>query len=568
MKIRNPTVSIVLPTYNGSKYIEWSIKSCLMQTFEDFELIIVNDGSTDNTLKIIEEYAGQDARIQIIHNPENKNLPVSLNIGFSRARGKYHTWTSDDNFYLPGALEEMVKYLEGHKPIDIVYCDFLMRDLKTGRDSLRTVEDIEAITKGNYIGACFLYKSEVTRKLNGYKEDLFCVEDYDFWLRACRGGFRFAPLHKLLYVYRYNHDSSLTVQKRQRVLDMTDRLIQEHLRFLQSQNHFKSVQNSGSGENSLLGNPFVQKKLAIWGWWQGKNLGDNWIRNILSGFFPQADFIDTCVHDLGKYDFVICGGGGLFIRNVIPPWDGEVKVPFGVLGLGAEFSHVDKSKAMKLAQKADFFYVRDQYSVTCMGVPQSTRSYDITFARPLSEDPNPDLNTVFFVWRDPVELLRYPDFQRYIGMVESYAVWKENLSSVFRIIREDNFYTPECRIEEMMRHCGFVVSGRYHGIVAAMQKRVPCIGIDLCPKIRSLMREAGMEKYCLKIGEIGAIHALVREARADCRNIRQKQDAYCKTAYQNVVSHIRNAMDVIQKRLLYVKKTGDFSREEKILTAT
>ncbi|HXL56803.1 MAG TPA: glycosyltransferase family 2 protein, partial [Chitinophagaceae bacterium] len=100
-----PAISIVLPTYNGSKYIRTSIESCLNQTFTDFELIIVNDCSTDNTASIIEEYAAKDSRIIIIHNAFNKKLPLSLNTGFDIAKGKYHTWTSDDNYFAPNALE-------------------------------------------------------------------------------------------------------------------------------------------------------------------------------------------------------------------------------------------------------------------------------------------------------------------------------------------------------------------------------------------------------------------------------------------------------------------------------
>src|SRR6266581_3781895 len=81
-----PAISIVLPTYNGSKYIRTSIESCLNQTFTDFELIIVNDCSIDNTASIIEEYAAKDGRIIIIHNAFNKKLPLSLNTVYDIAK--------------------------------------------------------------------------------------------------------------------------------------------------------------------------------------------------------------------------------------------------------------------------------------------------------------------------------------------------------------------------------------------------------------------------------------------------------------------------------------------------
>lgn len=94
-----PKVSIVLPTFNGSKYIKQSVESVLSQTFTDFELIIVNDCSTDDTLSICNELKELDSRITIISNETNKKLPASLNIGFRRAVGEYFTWTSDDNLF-------------------------------------------------------------------------------------------------------------------------------------------------------------------------------------------------------------------------------------------------------------------------------------------------------------------------------------------------------------------------------------------------------------------------------------------------------------------------------------
>ncbi len=120
-----PVISIVLPVYNGRKYVKESIASCLNQTFSDFELIIVDDCSQDQTPAIIDELARTDSRIKVIRNERNQKLPASLNIGFKQARGIYHTWTSHDNAYLPAALEEMLEFLQKHSHIDIVYCDYM-----------------------------------------------------------------------------------------------------------------------------------------------------------------------------------------------------------------------------------------------------------------------------------------------------------------------------------------------------------------------------------------------------------------------------------------------------------
>src|SRR4051794_26646558 len=104
-----PKVSIILPTYNGARHLREALDACLKQSFADFELIVVIDGSTDETKEIMGTYA--DPRLKIVFQ-ENQGLPRALNSGFAHARGKYWSWTSDDNAFLPTALQVMVDYLD------------------------------------------------------------------------------------------------------------------------------------------------------------------------------------------------------------------------------------------------------------------------------------------------------------------------------------------------------------------------------------------------------------------------------------------------------------------------
>src|SRR5262245_61923913 len=94
-----PSVSIVLPTYNGSRFLAESIQSCLDQTYPDFELIIVDDCSTDVTPAIIAEFSARDSRVHTVRHEKNKKLPGALNTGMALSRGRFLTWTSDDNLY-------------------------------------------------------------------------------------------------------------------------------------------------------------------------------------------------------------------------------------------------------------------------------------------------------------------------------------------------------------------------------------------------------------------------------------------------------------------------------------
>ena len=105
-------VSIILPVYDGQKHITNAINSILNQTYSNWELIIVNDCSTDNTLQIAEKFAQTDSRIKVYSNERNLKLPMTLNAGFRHATGDYFTWTSDDNMFKPEAIEVLVDYLE------------------------------------------------------------------------------------------------------------------------------------------------------------------------------------------------------------------------------------------------------------------------------------------------------------------------------------------------------------------------------------------------------------------------------------------------------------------------
>ena len=110
-------VSIILPVYNGEQYLKQAIESVLNQTYTNFELIIVNDCSTDNTAVIIESFVRIDTRIKVINNKENKKLPASLNIGHNIATGDYMTWTSHDNILKPNFIEILLKYIQQKQEI-------------------------------------------------------------------------------------------------------------------------------------------------------------------------------------------------------------------------------------------------------------------------------------------------------------------------------------------------------------------------------------------------------------------------------------------------------------------
>lgn len=226
-----PKISVVLPTYNGSKYLAESIKSIINQTFTDWELIIINDCSTDNTLEIANSFAEKDSRIKVFTNPENLKLPNSLNEGFKRATGEYFTWTSDDNLYFPTALETMINELSDD--IVLVYADCNEINENGECIGLGLLPPPYRIVLGNNIGACFLYTRNVYEKIGNYDADLFLAEDYDYWVRIYNEG-NFKHIEKVLYSCR-RHSKSLTATKSELIQKQTVKLFEKHFYFLYSE---------------------------------------------------------------------------------------------------------------------------------------------------------------------------------------------------------------------------------------------------------------------------------------------------------------------------------------------
>lgn len=204
----SPLVSIVLPTYKRARLLPLAINSVIAQTYPNWELIVVDDNSPDNTSDVVASFT--DARIRYVKNNPNLKLPRALNRGFSLAKGEYLTWTSDDNLYSNTAIEKMVSRLETGN-CDIVYTDYY---LFSEEDSNGQPLDIQheklpsklQLEKGNHIGACFLYTRKVYETVGEYDPELFLVEDYDYFIRIAKK-FTFCHIAEPLYYFRRDDDT-------------------------------------------------------------------------------------------------------------------------------------------------------------------------------------------------------------------------------------------------------------------------------------------------------------------------------------------------------------------------
>lgn len=226
----SPTISVVLPVYNGERYLAEALDSIFAQTISDFELIAVDDCSTDASGAILADYAARHSNMRVHTNVQNSKLPASLNNGFRLAQGQWFSWTSDDNILDPNMLERLLAATEDGAG-DIYYADFRMIDEDGTVGRSIAVGEPEDMVLGNVVGCCFLYRREVDATLGGYDEGLFGVEDYDFWIRAADHGFRLRPVREELYSYR-RHDQSLTGTRARDINRMTSAIMEEAINAL------------------------------------------------------------------------------------------------------------------------------------------------------------------------------------------------------------------------------------------------------------------------------------------------------------------------------------------------
>jgi glycosyltransferase involved in cell wall biosynthesis len=219
----DPTISVVMSVYNGEKHVRDAIDSILKQVFEDFEFIIVNDGSTDRTKEILESF--KDQRIVLIHQ-ENMGLSKSLNKGISLAKGKYIARQDADDISIVNRLEKQFKYLEKHQNVALLGTWAYITD-QSGKllQKITYPCDYPAIKKGlkrhNYFcHGSVVFKRNAFLELGGYREFFSSSQDYDLWLRFAEN-FEVANLSNLLYKRRIDQNAftikNIALQTRMRM---------------------------------------------------------------------------------------------------------------------------------------------------------------------------------------------------------------------------------------------------------------------------------------------------------------------------------------------------------------
>ncbi len=224
--VLRPLTSIVLPVYNHADFLAESIESVFSAVSHPFELIIIDDGSTDKTPAVLSSYESHKNVISI--RQENQGIAAALNKGFSIANGSFWGWTSADNRYLPQALDHLIDYLvlnpslafaygnvqlidesgaafqdSGYRPQDQWGKDRSILQLPLQAESLLSIND-------NFVNACVLYRADLALHAGDYSTEYLGFEDYDFWMRlSVLASGAHIDLEDPLYQYRL-HRNTLT----------------------------------------------------------------------------------------------------------------------------------------------------------------------------------------------------------------------------------------------------------------------------------------------------------------------------------------------------------------------
>lgn len=210
--MKSDLVSVVIPAYNAAQYIRQAIESVLAQTYRDFEIIVVDDGSSDDTPSIARQFG---AAIRYIRQP-NRGLSAARNTAIKHACGAVIALLDSDDLWDPEFLEKMMRLLNNHPEVAGVYCGFQYINSQgeiVGRPSLKTVSPelfyATMIDEGNWLAPCgVIFRKRLTESAGLFDESLQAVEDWDMWIRLSEHQ-PFIGLPEALVKYR-RHETNMS----------------------------------------------------------------------------------------------------------------------------------------------------------------------------------------------------------------------------------------------------------------------------------------------------------------------------------------------------------------------
>lgn len=228
-----PIVSVVMTVYNTERYVAEAVESVLSQSFRDFEFIVIDDGSTDRSTAMLNDFAKRDARLRLVSRP-NTGIVAAANEGIGMARGRYLARMDSDDVCLPHRFETQVKYLDEHPECVLVGSRVAVVDpygspvFDSGQKLTHEEIDAELLSSGGgwaVVQPSAMMRTEAVRRVGAYRGRHNVSEDQDLFLRLAEVG-RVANLPEPLLLYRRHYKSVMHTQWRQRQ-EVKERIVRE-----------------------------------------------------------------------------------------------------------------------------------------------------------------------------------------------------------------------------------------------------------------------------------------------------------------------------------------------------
>jgi len=309
MSLNTPLVSVIMPAYNAEKYIAKSIRSIICQTYKNWELIIVNDGSTDGTAQIIQEFLQKDSRLKLLDNGTNKGLIVTRNKGLAASNGKYIANLDSDDLANSERLEKQVAFLENNTAHVLLGSACIHIDAKGKKiasiernipnDHLKTL----LLFSNYFINSSVMMRADQAKTLR-YIEGFAPAEDYQFFSQLCKLG-SVGNLNEKLVEYRI-HDQNVSSLQKGEKLSAVKKIQEALLHVLTVTPSSKELESHSSLVNGLSKASASELQPT-----------EDWLLSLIAGnqkamIYPEAIFNYYC----GFFFRRFCQGTGLGRKSI------------------------------------------------------------------------------------------------------------------------------------------------------------------------------------------------------------------------------------------------------------
>lgn len=224
----SPLVSIIIPVYNMQQFLKETLDSVLASDYPNLEVIVMNDGSTDNSLKIAQEYTSRDHRVKAYTQP-NAGVCAARNNAIKLAQGEYILPVDSDDKISPEFITNAVGKFKKDNDVKVVYSRAEFFGNRTGEWKLHDFS-INLLAHKNFIPISALYRKSDWEKAGGYCEEIIAREDWDFWISILKNGGKAVKLPQISLYYRFRQNSK-RVSDRQLKRHVIDSLNRRHPEF-------------------------------------------------------------------------------------------------------------------------------------------------------------------------------------------------------------------------------------------------------------------------------------------------------------------------------------------------